>query len=235
MLIYFLKTLFGSLEVLGVLLISTAIFRSTYGLFLKELLWISVLVSIVQTIEYDMIQSYFVINEFTVIFMIFILSKLFLKATWWHSILLSLTGYISGLFVQSIFIFILDSFQLIGMKDVIYTPFATCIVQTVEFLILLLISKGIRKSRFGFIFVYDSMNYRSKLKIPTIAMFIFFASLICLELVAMYFATKDIVYWNFLLSSLFVLLPLTFGSIYLRSTKELEEYHEKLYIPDLFK
>jgi hypothetical protein len=235
MLIYFLKILFGSLEVLGVLLISTAIFRSTYSSFVKELIWISVLVSIVQMLEYDILQSHFAINELTVILMILILSKIFLKATWWHSFLLSLTGYISGLFVQGVFIFILNSLQLVALKDAIYTPVVTCVIQIVEFLILLLVSKWIRNSRFGFVFVYDKINYRSKLKIPTIFMFIFFSLFICLELVAMYLATKNIVYWNFLLSSLFILLPLTFGSIYLRSTKELEEYHQKIYIPNLFK
>lgn len=235
MLTYFFKIIFGSLEVLSVLLISTAIFRSTYSSFIKELLWISVLVSIVQTIEYDILQSHFAINELTVIFMILILSKLFLKATWWHSFLLSITGYISGLFVQGIFIFILNSLQLIVLTDAMYTPLITCIVQIVEFLILFMVSKWIRNSRYGFIFVYDKINYRSKLKIPTILMFIFFSLFILLELVAMYFATKNIVYWDFLLSSLFILLPLTFGSIYLRSTKELEEYHQKIYIPDLFK
>ncbi|WP_078409088.1 hypothetical protein [Priestia abyssalis] len=222
-----IQTVFGIFDVLAMLFLSLALYRIPYRSYFYEMGIMSVIISIIQTIGYDVIQWHFMYNELLLVFSTFVLLMMLCKTTVWHSFLLTISGYVMTNLFFGLYGFFIELSGIYTVEDMLHNTPVTCTVQFTQFVVAYVLSQLFYKKGLGFMLIAKSMSFKPEIK--RLNMLIITTTLLCFVVVEI--AIELVAYHRVKVFMPLIIVIIFFNSalwaIYMRSNKELEQYYEK--------
>jgi hypothetical protein len=215
----FISTIFGVLEVFGVLMITLTLYRIPYRSYFIEMIIISTVVSAAATMTYDVWEIHYILSEVTGIALTYILYRLLFKTSRWHSLVLNLTGYIIYGFVMSLPIV----FGIAEAEKMAHSLYTTISVQFYLFVVLGACSLYLDKKGWGFLFISRKMPIKPELRrLSRLMAGTGSLALLC-ALAFYHLSMESYPLKNYMLIVFLLSLILMMWTSYLLSSKEIEE------------
>lgn len=225
---YSLDLPFGAFEVFAGIFLAFAVFRIPYLSYLKEAIIISLIISTVNFITFDIIHMPFHFGEMIAFALLFILHILFIKLTIWHSFLISLSGYMLGQFTLLILSLISVYTGLVTADQIMNVEVIQIIHQGLTFMVAVIIGLFLYKKNIGFVFISDKMNFNSGLKrINAVIVSSIVLGFAAIQL-TVYGYVKGMSYSYVVAVGFLIIFDIILWAIYTRSKRELEIHYNQM-------
>lgn len=229
-------TIFGTLEVFASLTLAFTLFRINCRSYLKELIMLAALSSVISTFLLDIVYAPFVLNELVTLIVVMLCHIKWLHLSIGYSFLLTLAGYLlKELAVIAMSYLSLYAGFVPSLQSIMYEVPSTITVQFLTFATTVPISLYLYHQGVGFVFLTERVDFRTEYKrLNQVILSSIALSLIALEILFYYYFVREDVAFTAIAVGILVYIT-AMWSIYLRSNREMKEQVNQINVNDLFK
>ncbi|MFP3123349.1 hypothetical protein OH784_11440 [Ectobacillus funiculus] len=225
---YSLDLPFGAFEVFAGIFLAFSVFRIPYLSYLKEAIIISLIISTVNFITFDIVHMPFHFGETISFVLLFILHIIFVKLTPWHSFIISLSGYLMGQLTLVILSVLSISLGFVTANQIMNVETIQIIYQGLTFIVAVMIGLALYKKNIGVVFISQKMKANPALKkINALIISSIILGFIVIQL-AIYSFVHNMKGEYFIMIGFLIIFDIVLWAIYARSKKEHEIHYNQM-------
>lgn len=225
---YSLDIPFWAIQIFGGIFLAFSAFRIPYLSYLKEMIRLSFIISVVGFLMLDISHISIYIVEIVQLGLAFILHIWVIKLKPWHAFLIALFGSIASQFILLILAASSFALGLVTLDEANTIEIIPCIYQFSTFILSVGIGLFLQKKNLGFVFISDKMNFNPSLNVVNALIICSIMSGIISILLTVRMLVVGKYQFHVIAIGLFIIFDIILWAIYIRAKKEHEIHYRNM-------